>query len=190
MNPDLDPLSESPQRLAYVSYDVVKPLIGAPFGVSEEEFINSYDSRLAAPPQLLFLGIDESDKESGFVFVNGEDHASRYEGRPYFAVEVGEWRPEGVQGEWRKTRFNLKLVREDAAIFAQARSIMDWNIRNRVWAPGAAGGKKVLMGGRSSAPRVEAPRLVSTRARSVCVRRMTRRCKRKGRRRWRSARRV
>jgi NAD+ diphosphatase len=112
----------------------VKPLIGAPFGVSEEELINSYDSRLPAPPQMIFLGLDESDKESGFVY--GEDHgASRYEGRPYFAVGVEEWRPEGVQGEWRKTRFDLKLVREDAAILAQARSLMDWNNRNRVWAP-------------------------------------------------------
>jgi hypothetical protein len=103
--------------------------LGAPFGDSERELINSYDSRLPGPPQLLFLGLDESDKGSRFVY--GEDHvASRYEGRPYFAVGVGEWRPEGVQGEWSKTQLVLKLVREDAAILVQARSLMDWNNRN------------------------------------------------------------
>jgi len=140
LNPELDPLSESSTRLAFVPYRVVEPLIGAPYAQSEEELAAAYDSRRAAPPTLLFLGLDESDRAAGFEWARRAG-ASVYKGRPYFAVAVGDWTPEGVRGEWKKTTVDLKLGREHAAMLGQARAVMDWNNRNRVSAPspGASG---------------------------------------------------
>lgn len=112
---------------------MVESFIGAPYAQDEDDLIASYDSRLAAPPTLLFLGLDESDGDAGFEWAKREG-GSVYKGRPYFAVAVGDWTPEGVEGEWRKTRLDLKLEREHAAILGQARAVMDWNNRNRVCA--------------------------------------------------------
>ncbi|KAF8252921.1 NADH pyrophosphatase [Wilcoxina mikolae CBS 423.85] len=128
LNSTLDPLSKTPENLAFVSYDVVKPLIGAPYSLSEEELIAAYSSADPIVPTPLFLGLNTRDVSSGFEFGN-ESGVGRYKGRPYFAIAVGDWDPK-VGGEWRRTRLDLKLTRDHAAMLAQARSILDWNNRN------------------------------------------------------------
>ncbi|RPB03484.1 hypothetical protein L873DRAFT_1800574 [Choiromyces venosus 120613-1] len=135
---DLEPLAGSESALAFVGYDSVRELIGNPFaGDGEEEVVKGYDSRVFVPT-LVFLGLHE--EEGGFEWV-GE--GGKYSGRPYFALDVtvkekGEVckkvQEEAVKvegREFRNVRLDLNLVPGDAAIFAQARSLLDWNNRNQ-----------------------------------------------------------
>ncbi len=85
-------------------------------------------------PQLLFLGLDEA-KRSGFEW-------NIYHGSPYFALDVT---PKGsVRSEAEKLienmksrglqfvegRMHMSLPADQAAIYAQARALLDWNARN------------------------------------------------------------
>jgi NAD+ diphosphatase len=109
-------------------------LIGTPYTFSEDEYIAAYSSSDAIPPTLLFLGLDERDVDSTFEF-------GAYKGRPYFAVGVNDWDPKVAGTEWRKTRLDLKLVRDHASMLAHARSILDWNNRNQFCS--ACGGRTI-----------------------------------------------
>jgi NAD+ diphosphatase len=79
---DLQPLLQpSSHRLAYVSYDDVRPVIGGnPYAKAEEELIKEYNSS-AFTPQLVFLGIDQS--RDGVAYRDG-----KYKGAPYWALDV------------------------------------------------------------------------------------------------------
>ena len=117
-----------------MNFDDVKPLIGEdPYSKSEEAMIAEYNSTITIP-QLLFLGLDES-KRSGF------EH-NIYYGSPYFALDVT---PKGsVKSEAEKLieimksrglqfvegRMHMSLPASQAAIYAQARALLDWNARN------------------------------------------------------------
>ena len=71
---------DSSGRLGYASHDRIKHLIGGnPYETVEKDLIAKYDSR-SVIPQLVFLGLDESDTD-GLVF---RSHA----GVPYFALDV------------------------------------------------------------------------------------------------------
>ncbi|KAM0723471.1 hypothetical protein Q7P37_000457 [Cladosporium fusiforme] len=135
---DLQPLVQSSEnkKLQYVKFEDVRGVIGEdPYARNEKEMQQAYNSEETAP-QMIFLGIDEGDK-------NGLDYQgkNRYVGAPYFAVDVT---PRGSvkaaceelvakveQGgvEFGKGRL-MELEASDAAIYAEARQLLDWNARN------------------------------------------------------------
>lgn len=70
-------------KLAWVKYEDVKPVIGKdPFATTEKEMVEAYNSDTYVP-QIIFLGIDEKDKEG--LSYQGKN---LYTGAPYFAVDV------------------------------------------------------------------------------------------------------
>ncbi|KAJ4993557.1 nadh pyrophosphatase [Stagonosporopsis vannaccii] len=131
---NVEPLVSSPTSLARVSYADVEPIIGKDiFNISEEEVIAQYNSSLYIP-QIVFLGLDE--RNEGFVY---KEH---YKGQPWFAVDVtpkesvkeaAESLIEKLQSQgldFSKGRMHLSLPAEQAAIYAEARHLLDWNARN------------------------------------------------------------
>ncbi|KAH9882545.1 hypothetical protein J1614_000781 [Plenodomus biglobosus] len=131
---NLEPLLKSASELARVSFDHVKPVIGEdPFERPEEDMIAQYNSALYVP-QIVFLGLDE--RKEGFVY---KEH---YKGQPWFAVDITP--KESVKEEAEKLVSTLTsgefefgkgmrqmhLVAEEAAIYAEARHLLDWNARN------------------------------------------------------------
>ena len=131
---NLSPLAKDPTKLQYASYQDVLPLIGEnPYAKSEADYIAEYNSATTIP-QLLFLGLDESQK-SDFEW-------TIYMGSPYFALDVT---PKGTVKvacerliETMKSRdytfiegrMHTSLPAPEAAIYAQARALLDWNARN------------------------------------------------------------
>lgn len=70
-------------KLAWVKYQDVKPIIGEdPFATTEKEMLEAYNSDVYVP-QMIFLGIDEKDKDG--LSYQGKN---MYTGAPYFAVDV------------------------------------------------------------------------------------------------------
>ncbi|OAL46856.1 NADH pyrophosphatase, partial [Pyrenochaeta sp. DS3sAY3a] len=130
----LEPLLKSPSELAQKKFDEVKPIIGNdPFERAEADIIAQYNSSLYVP-QIVFLGLLE--KKEGFVY---KEH---YKGQPWFALDVtptesvkdeAEKLIEKLKGEgleFSKGRMHLSLPAEEAAIYAEARHLLDWNARN------------------------------------------------------------
>ncbi|KAJ6034393.1 hypothetical protein N7499_001598 [Penicillium canescens] len=134
---NLAPLTPSPAQLHYAKYDEVRKLVPNDiFDVSEEDMIKNFDSR-KTHPTLIFLGLDESLKEGGFTW-------KIYSGTPYFAVDVT---PKGSEEQqtaakdvisameakglsFFQARVVMSFSADEAAIYAQARALMDWNTRN------------------------------------------------------------
>lgn len=132
---DLQPLVKDPTALAFSAFKDVQPLIGDnPFSKSENELIEAYNSA-ETRPQMVFLGLDEREK-------NGLVYKEQYSGAPMWAVDVT---PVDSHGESAKTliaelegkghsflegRMILTLPAPEAAIYAQARALLDWNARN------------------------------------------------------------
>ncbi|KAI9758430.1 MAG: hypothetical protein M4579_003059 [Chaenotheca gracillima] len=130
----LAPLGHDPTKLYFASFNDVKPLIGSdPYSKAEEQLISEYNSTVTIP-QLVFLGIDEQHEE-------GLEHKT-YKGAPCFALDVT---PKGtIEKEANSVidaleerglkfiegRLHMSLPAGDAAVFAQARSMLDWNSRN------------------------------------------------------------
>ena len=131
---NLAPLAKDPTKLKYAVYEDVRPLIGNdPYAKSEPDVIAEYNSTVVTP-QLLFLGLDERNQD-GFQW-------SIYRGSPYFALDVT---PKGSTTDAAKRlieqmeakglqfvqgRMHMTLPALEAAIYAQARSLLDWNARN------------------------------------------------------------
>ncbi|EUC46168.1 hypothetical protein COCMIDRAFT_4676 [Bipolaris oryzae ATCC 44560] len=130
----LEPLVKSPTELARCAFSDVKPIIGDnPFEKSEEDLIAQYNSTLYIP-QIIFLGLDE--KKDGFKY---KEH---YKGQPWFAVDVTpqesikekaeelikNFQEQGL--DFSKGRMHMSLPAEEAAIYAEARHLLDWNARN------------------------------------------------------------
>ncbi|KAH8158792.1 hypothetical protein CIB48_g9454 [Xylaria polymorpha] len=128
------PLAKDTANLAYVSKEDVVPLTGAePFETTEAEQIKSFNSTITQPV-ILFLGLDE--KKKGFEY-------REYRGNPYFAIDVT---PKGSIEEKAKSVIEavkakqgvsfipggrlLTLNAPEAAIYAQARALLDWNARS------------------------------------------------------------
>ncbi|KXJ94285.1 NUDIX hydrolase domain-like protein [Microdochium bolleyi] len=129
----LSPLGKGRSTLAYVGRDAVLPLIGPePFKQTEAEQIRNFNSTVDKPV-ILFLGLDEKNK--GFSF---KEHS----GNPYFAVDVtprGTFTEQanGVIQTVEKDGIafitggrHMNLSAPEAAIYAQARALFDWNARN------------------------------------------------------------
>ncbi|KAK5166477.1 NADH pyrophosphatase [Saxophila tyrrhenica] len=136
----LIPKSTQPKvggKLQFVKYDDVKSIVGeGRYEKPEKVAIEEFDSGRYIP-QMVFLGIDEKDKE-------GLDYQSknRYCGAPYFALDVTP--REGVlKEECEKLIKGLEekglgfapgrvmdIDASQAAIYAEARALLDWNARN------------------------------------------------------------
>lgn len=130
----VEPLLNSPSEFARLSFEDVKPVIGEnPFERPEEDMIAQYNSSLYLP-QIIFLGLDE--RKDGLVY---REH---YKGQPWFAVDVTpkESVKEAAEKvvekltsrgfEFSKSMRQMHLVAEEAAIYAEARHLLDWNARN------------------------------------------------------------
>ncbi|ROW17455.1 hypothetical protein VPNG_00587 [Cytospora leucostoma] len=139
---ELAPLvDKSKHRLAYVNYDDVKPLTGpGPFDKPEAELIKEFNSE-EVKPLILLLGLDETNKIPGDPNEPKFEY-KEYKGRPYFAVDAT---PRGSGGEsankvieavkekgfeFSTNQRNMNLAAGEAAIYAQARTLFDWNFRN------------------------------------------------------------
>ncbi|KAL5612772.1 hypothetical protein BROUX41_004143 [Berkeleyomyces rouxiae] len=132
---DLVPAVKDSSSLALFKHVDVAPLTGKnPFETPEEALIKAYDSTKSTP-QVLFLGIEE-DGAAGFEY-------KEYRGQPWFAVDVtprGTFK-EAAQSvvdsveasglEFMKNPRSMTLKATDAATYAQARSLLDWNARNQ-----------------------------------------------------------
>lgn len=132
----LAPLSETPSKIAKVKYDDVKPLIGEdPYSKTETDHVEQYNSTTFIP-QLVFLGIDERDK-SGLAW------KELYTGAPYFALDVTPTHEsikeaateliknvEGRGWTFLEGRMLQSFPPQEAAIYAEARHMLDWNARN------------------------------------------------------------
>lgn len=131
---NLSPLAKDPTQLEYASFRDVQPLLGDdPYSKNEEQMISEYNSSITIP-QLLFLGLDEREK-SGFEW-------TIYHGSPHFALDVTpkgtissaaerlieSMKSRGLQ--FVEGRMHMSLPAEQAAIYAQARALLDWNARN------------------------------------------------------------
>ncbi|KAK2869687.1 hypothetical protein FQN49_003119 [Arthroderma sp. PD_2] len=131
----LAPLSRDPTQLYYASYQEIEALVPLDiFDKPEKEIIQAYDSSKAVP-LVVFLGLNESQTENGFSY-------KTYQGHPYFALDIT---PSGALEEkskhileameskgliFNKARVLTSLSSDDAAIYAQARHTIDWNVRN------------------------------------------------------------
>ena len=132
---NLDPLTTSPESLAYLRYPEVEPAIGNPFKQPEDDQIRDFDSGAPAKPLALFLGIDESSPPAeSFTY-------KRYTGAPFFALGIPESSStpaistllaalDSRSLTFKKARIELSLPAPQAALYAQARSNLDWNARN------------------------------------------------------------
>nr|POE65615.1 putative nadh pyrophosphatase [Quercus suber] len=138
---DLQPLvlSETPPgagKLAYVKYADVKSVIGEdPYSTSEQAVVGAFDSSKYVP-QMIFLGIDEKQKD-GLAYQG----KNLYTGAPYFAIDVTpraslkaqceklieDVRAKGL--DFAKGRV-MDVEASDAAVYAEARQLLDWNARN------------------------------------------------------------
>ncbi|KAL9596502.1 MAG: hypothetical protein Q9219_005763 [cf. Caloplaca sp. 3 TL-2023] len=130
----LNPLAKDPSNLAYVSQADIKPLVGEdPYSKTEEQLTAEYNSTVTIP-QLLFLGLDERNQQ-GLTY-------NIYTGSPYFALDVT---PKGTitshaqslietmhsRGlKFLEGRIQASLPAQEAAMYAQARALLDWNARN------------------------------------------------------------
>lgn len=131
---NLAPLAKDPTRLEYVSYKDVWSLIGDdPYLRTDEELVAEYNS-MVTTPQLLFLGLDEKNTQ-GLEW-------TMYKGSPFFALDVTpkgsfEAKANSLIRDFESRglifiegRLNTSLPAPQAAIYAQARALLDWNARN------------------------------------------------------------
>lgn len=131
---NLEPLAQNPQSLYLSNFAEVKPLIGEnPYGKPEEELVSSFNSTKTIP-QLVFLGLDEKQKD-GFSW-------NIYSGQPYFALDIapkGDTKEaaeslisakEGAGLSFLGGRSYMSLPASMAAIYGQGRALLDWNARN------------------------------------------------------------
>lgn len=149
---NLQPLISERSKLAYVKHDDVKSIIGEdPYNQPEDQLIEQYNSTKFIP-QMIFLGLDER--------VRGQLTYKGHSGAPYFAVDVtpqksltdacntliSKLESQGLtfaQGRAmdlvasdgkpplsRPKAPSLPLTQPLAAIYAEARQLLDWNLRN------------------------------------------------------------
>lgn len=148
----LQPLTTTSSSMYYALRSEIVSVVGEnPYSKSEEQMIEEYNSSVTIP-QMIFLGLDErklndrnggedkaqplAEEEQGFSWKDV------YKGRPLFAVDVtpnGSTKEqaeslikdlEGKGLNFFKGRMPLSLHAPEAAIFAQARALLDWNARN------------------------------------------------------------
>jgi NAD+ diphosphatase len=125
---ELNPLRGSDGRLAFLRYEDVSDSIGRPYEKDEKAQTAEFDPS-AHHPTLIFLGLD--------LGLSGE-RFGEYSGVPYFALDTSGGHYEALRSsvtaqglEYAPTRVDLTLPHEQSAIYSHARSLLDWNARNR-----------------------------------------------------------
>ncbi|KAH8889283.1 hypothetical protein GQ53DRAFT_222601 [Thozetella sp. PMI_491] len=141
---DLGPMVQADtSHLAFAKGSDVVGLTGPdPFARTEEEMVKEFNSE-HAQPVILFLGVDDKnrlpptgDESSAFAYKN-------YKGSPYFAVDVtpkgylvdaasaliASMKANGYSFHDSSPR-HMGLVAGEAAMYAQAKALLDWNARN------------------------------------------------------------
>jgi NAD+ diphosphatase len=108
---DLAPLTRSPTELYYAKYDEVRKLVPETiYDKSEEDLIKEHDSR-KTEPHLIFLGLDEAQKEDGLTW-------KIYSGTPYFALDASE---KGSEEQQANAKEVLAAFEGKGLSFLQAR---------------------------------------------------------------------
>jgi len=131
---ELNPLRNSDGKLAFSSYEDVPAALGRPYAKDEKTQIAAFDPD-EFHPTLVFLGLDLEDKSASSTR-NGQ--FGQYSGVPYFALDVTSNRytafKESLKAsglEYKPIRVDLTLDPAQSAIYSHARSLIDWNNRNR-----------------------------------------------------------
>ncbi|KAM0249995.1 hypothetical protein ACHAP5_002588 [Fusarium lateritium] len=136
---ELNLLAPDKKTPAYFTFKDVESVIGSePFALTEDESIQSFDST-KTKPLIVFLGMLEEGNESDKIA--STDHGD-IQGHPYFAIDIT---PKGTHAE-KATSFlaeqekkgisvdkNPRAMSQSpdaAALYAQARSMIDWNARS------------------------------------------------------------
>lgn len=119
---ELNPLRKD-GKLYYLSYEQVRSSIGEPYSNDAKTALQNFDSS-KKQPILIFLGLDLHDKAAGVAL-------NEYKGVPYFALDVPDESLASDGAKFEQTRVDLTLSYEESSIYAQARSYIDWNRRNR-----------------------------------------------------------
>lgn len=110
---NLAPLTRSPAELYTAKYDEVRRLVAPDFfDRSEEDMIKNFDSR-KTNPNLIFLGLDESNKENGMAW-------KIYTGTPFFALDVT---PRGSEAQQSAAKDVVSALEEQGLSFFQTRVI-------------------------------------------------------------------
>lgn len=190
---DLDPLVHAPDKLALRTLADVKSIIGDdPFHRSEADTIAQYNSSLYQP-QIIFLGIDE--KKDGIDYkgrYKGQPWFAVDITPKEGVKDAAEKLIESLKKEnldFSKGRMNLNLPAEQgppipstipshtpiltshtAAIYAEARHLLDWNARNPFCA--SCGYKTLSINAgfkRTCPPKDIAPSLTSASDRPPCA---------------------
>ncbi|EXJ71563.1 uncharacterized protein A1O5_05371 [Cladophialophora psammophila CBS 110553] len=131
---ELNPLRTPDGRLAFNKYDDIADTIGRPYAKDEKTQIAEFNPD-EHRPTLIFLGLDLEGKYA----VSGENaHLGQYVGVPYFALDVSSNRYAELKEsqtaaglKYVPTRVDLTLDHPQSAIYSHARSLIDWNNRNR-----------------------------------------------------------
>ncbi|KPI35197.1 putative NADH pyrophosphatase [Cyphellophora attinorum] len=125
---ELNPLRGSDGRLAFLKYEDVSDSIGRPYEKDEKARIADFDPS-AHHPTLIFLGLD---------LTSSGDRFGEHSGVPYFALDISGGHYEALRSsvtaqglKYAPTRVDLTLPHEQSAIYSHARSLLDWNARNR-----------------------------------------------------------
>ncbi|KAI5362043.1 Putative NUDIX hydrolase domain, NADH pyrophosphatase-like, Zinc ribbon, NADH pyrophosphatase [Septoria linicola] len=145
---ELNALRDSDGNFAYVGYDDLKFWIGEPYEKDEKTQIQDFNPA-EHHPRLIFLGLDlEAGCKTPAVSLG------LYYGVPYFALDVSSSHYDRFKSRQKSqgrthvpTRVDLNLSHGDSAILSHARSLIDWNTRNRFC--GACGGKMLSTHGGS-----------------------------------------
>lgn len=107
-----------------------------------DEFADMMTARVTSAPLVVFLGVLESTSDSDNQL--GVQVGDGVKGVPYFALDVAGTGKEndmlGLKPEGNDSGVGWGLARlasagftmENAAIFGEARSMLDWNARNKV----------------------------------------------------------
>jgi NAD+ diphosphatase len=122
---DLNPLRGSDGRLAFLKYKDVAQYIGRPYEKDEKTLLAEFDPSVHQPT-LIFLGLDLQAPDGSF---------GGYRGVPYFALDVSGRHYDGlrevVTGRYAPTPVDLTLPHDESATYSHARSLLDWNARNK-----------------------------------------------------------
>jgi NAD+ diphosphatase len=155
------PGPSGPAALARLSTAAIRPWLGAePIfsqtqherDLADPEVASLQAARLRGAP-IVFLGLHE-DEDASHALPSSEFSAKKengaeavianVHGTPYFSVDVSELDEGSVSAVLQSTDGNTKLefmdgraamgslTQFDSAVFAEARSLVDWSARNRV----------------------------------------------------------
>ncbi|CAG7562918.1 unnamed protein product [Fusarium equiseti] len=135
---ELCPLVVDKKTPAYFTFNEIQPLVGSePFAHTEDEAIKNFDSTKTSP-LIVFLGMLEEGNEDR---ISSTDHGD-IQGHPYFAVDITPKgnhaeKAAGFLAEQEKKEITLdknpramNYSPAAAALYAQARSMVDWNSRS------------------------------------------------------------